>query len=106
MTAGDLIKKFGKKKATEMMVHSPKNGRTGAEKDRGIKGRVRYRLCPHSVWIIENYEIKECYECSNRPRDTKAPDFKPGFNIGLGAWVESRSEERKIAKALRLVEAG
>lgn len=105
LTAEQMIQKVGGRKFVEMVVNSPKNGKTGAEKDRGIKGRIRFRRCEHGVWIIDNYEPKSCSSC-NQEVSTKPRDFKPGFNIGLGCWVESRSEEKQMAKRMGFTEAG
>lgn len=105
MTADQMIQRFGKKKAVDMMVNCPRNGKTGAEKDRGIKGRVRFKMCEHGKWVVENYEPKPCADCIPEIA-TKGKDFKPYFNIGLGAFVESRSEEKRYAKKIGLVEAG
>lgn len=104
ITADQMIQKYGKQKFVEIVKNSPKNGRTGAEKERGIKGRVRFRRCEHGVWIIDNYEPKPCSECVPES-SSKSKEFRPGFNIGLGCWVESRSEEKKIAKRLGMIEA-
>ena len=105
-TAEELIKKMGKKEFTKFVANSQKNGKTGYEKDRGIKGRIKHRRCQHGVWIIDNYEPKPCNECMDLPKDTKIREFKPTFNIGLGCYVESRSEEKRIAKSMGLEEAG
>jgi len=105
MTTDQMIQRFGKRGFLELAANSPKNGKTGHEKDRGIKGRRRFKMCEHGVWVIENYEPKKCLKCIPESW-TKPIDFKPGFNIGLGCWVESRSEEKRVAKSLGLVEAG
>lgn len=105
ISANDLIDKVGKKKFMEMVVNSPKNGKTGAEKDRGIKGRRRFRMCEHGTWVIDNYKPKPCIKCIPE-KVTKPKDFKPTFNIGLGCWVESRSDEKRTAKSLGLTEIG
>lgn len=104
ITAEQMIDKVGKKKFVDMVVNSPKNGQTGAEKDRGIKGRRKFRMCEHGTWIIENYEPKPCAKCIPEVQ-TKPKDFRAGFNIGLGCWVESRQEERAASRALGLREA-
>lgn len=105
ISAEQMIEKVGKQKFVEMAVHSPKNGKTGAEQDRGIKGRRKFRMCEHGTWVIENYEPKTCAKCVPEVV-TKPKDFRAGFNIGLGYWVESRAEEKQIAKSLGLVERG
>lgn len=105
MTFEQMKKKMGTKKAIDTVTHCRRNGPTGADRDRGVKGRVRYRMCEHGTFIIENYEPKICEKCIPEVR-TKGKDFQPYFNIGLGAWVESRSEEKRVAKSKGLVEAG
>lgn len=105
-TAEELISRMGKKGFVDFVAKNQKNGKTGAQKDRGIKGRVRHRRCQHGVWIIEDYEPKDCVACLGMPKETKVKDFRPSFNIGLGCYVESRSEEKRIAKSMGLEEAG
>lgn len=105
ITFSDMITKLGKDKAQQMAVRCPKNYETGADKDRGIRGRVRFRMCECGAKTIEEYEeFPERCTCKKYAQ-TKAPDFKPTFNIGLGCWVESRSEEKRIAKQMGLREA-
>lgn len=104
ISAEQMIEKVGKEKFVEMVTNSPKNGKTGAEKDRGIKGRRKFRMCQHGNWVIENYKPKQCPKCVPDIQ-TKPKDFRPGFNIGLGYWVESRQEEKQVAKSLGLREA-
>lgn len=102
----DAVKRYGKTRTEAMIKAMPKNGKTGAEKDRGIKGRIKCSYCADChAWIVENYEFKghaPGFRCTERR--TKDKDFKPTFNVGLGAFVESRSEERKLAKSLGLEE--
>ena len=104
MSFEQMCKKMGKAKATEMAVMNQGRGKTGAQRDRGIKGRIRYRRCEHGVWVIDDYKPKKCAKCV--PSDISRPEFTPYFNAGLGHWVESRSEEKRCAKSLGLVEAG
>lgn len=108
LTYSDSVKKYGKAKTEAMIKAAPKNGKTGAEKDRGIKGRRKDSYCPECKrWFLENYEWKghaKGFKCTEIVKRTKEKDFKPTFNVGLGAFVESRSEERKLAKNLGLEE--
>lgn len=106
MTFDQMCKKMGKRRAIQEAVNCHRNGPTASEKQRGIKGRVRYRLCSHGVWVIDNYIPKYCEGCYGSVKSTKSKEFVPYFNIGLGCYVESRSEEKKVAKSLGLVEAG
>lgn len=101
-----LIEKLGKRKAVDFMVNSRSNQPTGFDKTRGIRGRVRWSRCQHGKWVIDNYEPQICEQCQEIPKITKAKDFKPYFNIGLGAFVESRAEERSLAKSKGYQEAG
>jgi hypothetical protein len=101
---GQMCKKMGKAKAMDMAVKCQGRNKTKAQSERGIKGRVRYRRCDHGVWIIDDYKPKVCKKCV--PQDISRPEFSPYFNAGLGHWVESRSEEKRCAKSLGLVEAG
>jgi hypothetical protein len=104
MSFEQMCKTMGKAKATRMAVECQGKNRTKAQNERGIKGRVRFRMCDHGTWIIDNYVAKKCVKCV--PSDISRPEFTPYFNAGLGHWVESRSEEKRCAKSLGLVEAG
>ena len=101
-----LIDRMGKQKAAEFMAQNRSDQPTAFDKTRGIRGRVKFRRCEHGVYVIDNYEPKPCAGCIGTPINTKSKDFKPYFNVGLGAYVESRSEERRYAKKMGLVEAG
>ena len=101
-----LIDKLGKQGFKDFVVNNRSNQPTGHDKTRGIRGRIRWQRCEHGNWTIENYEPKRCEKCHGVSRISKSPDFRPYFNIGLGAYVESRSEEKKLAKAKNYVEAG
>lgn len=102
----ELMSKLGKKGFTDFVANNRSSEPTGHDKTKGIHGRIKFRMCEHGNWIIENYEPKRCEKCSGKPRATKSKDFKPYFNIGLGAYVESRSEEKRLAKSLNYTEAG
>ena len=101
-----IIDKLGKQKAIEFIQNSRSNQPTAFDKTRGIRGRIKWRRCQHGVWVINNYEPQRCEDCCEIPVQSKTPDFKPYFNIGLGAFVESRSEEKRIARQKHYVEAG
>lgn len=106
-TAEQMIQAMGKEKFVETIKNAPKNSPTKHDRSRGIKGRIKHRRCQHGVWVIEDYEPKKCDECAQeRTRYKKSRDFRPTFNMGLGCWVESRSEEKQIAKSMGLEEAG
>lgn len=110
-TVDQMIEQYGKKGAMERMVHSEKNGSTGADDERISrwgKGEVLMRICPHNKVVLrDGKEIPDaCGQCRRSTPISKARDYRPNFNIGLGCWVESRSEEKKIAKSLGLREAG
>jgi hypothetical protein len=103
----DLIQRLGKPRATQFMIQNRSNQPTGFDKTRGIRGRIKNRSCQHGVTTIDNYlETGDVCDKCNTGRPTKSKDFKPYFNIGLGAYVESRQEEKKLAKTLNYVEAG
>ena len=101
-----LIERLGKKGFEDFVKSNRSNQPTGFDKTRGIRGRIRWSRCEHGNWVIEDYFPKRCEECHGKPKVTKSKDFKPYFNIGLGAFVESRSEERCIAKSKGYQEAG
>ena len=105
ITFEQLTKKMGTNGAKEFAVRSKGIEKTEHEKTCGIKGRIRHRMCEHGTWVIKDYEPQECPRC-NAPRPTKGLDFRPYFNVGLGAFVESRGEEKRLAKKLGLQEAG
>ena len=102
-----LISKLGKRGFTEFVANNKSNEPTGYDRTRGIRGRVRFRMCEHGKWVIEEYVPKVCKKCQGvQSKQTKGRDFKPYFNLGLGAFVESRQEERSLAKSKGYVEAG
>lgn len=102
-----ILEKVGKKAFVEMAMQRNTNEKSGAEQDRGIRGRVKWRMCGHGVTIIDNFEFtgKCCLVCDGNRR-TKAQEFKPYFNQGLGVFVTSRSHEKQTAKKMGMVEAG
>ena len=98
--AKELVKKMGKKKFIEFATHS-QSKQTGAYLERQRRwGKASERYCTtcHG-WF------KDACKCHKDSR-TKNPDFQPYFNIGLGCYVESRSEEKRVAKTKGLREAG
>lgn len=101
-----IIEKIGKEGFKRFVMNNRSNQPTGHDRTKGIRGRVRWSRCEHGVWVVEDYEPRSCPHCQEKRGNTKTPDFKPYFNIGLGAYVESRSDERKLAKAKGYVEAG
>lgn len=102
----ELIDKLGKKGFVDFVSRNKSNQPTGFDKTRGIRGRVRHRMCEHGTWTIKDYLPQPCDKCNKVPKNTKSKEFKPYFNIGLGAFVESRSEEKQKAKSLNYEEAG
>lgn len=108
--AQSLAESMGKKKFAEMVVNSPKNGDPAyVKRDRPYwgKGKVLAKICPHGKMTVrDGIPYEKCPSCGSETPITKLRDFQPGFNIGLGHYVESRSEEKRIAKSLGLTEAG
>lgn len=105
--AQQLMAKMGKKKFVEFATRSCGRGETGAQKAhrRRFGTNIKHKMCEHKVWIIENYKYKGCAKCIGK-QSTKPRDFVPYFNVGLGAYVESRSDERRAARIMGLREAG
>jgi len=104
----DLIKRFGKRGFVKFAVnHRNTREMTGAERahSRRWGKNVKAKMCEHGVWVIDNYKTKKCELCFPETR-TKPRDFVPYFNLGLGAYVESRSDEKKCAKRMNLEETG
>jgi hypothetical protein len=103
----DLVQTMGKQKASEFIVQNRSANKTAHEESRGIKGRIKSRYCGGCrKWVIEKYEyVGHGEPCVDRPASTKSKEFKPYFNMGLGCYVESRSEERRVAKSKGLIEA-
>ena len=104
-----LLKQMGKKKFTEFVTHSQK-GETGAQRQRRRRfgrGRTYIAYCKHGKKVIYDFEpTNACKACIGETGHTKSKDFQPYFNIGLGCFVESRSEEKRVARQKGLVEAG
>ena len=100
-----LIDRLGKQKAVEFMTQNRSNQPTGHDKTKGIRGRVRWSMCEHGNWVISDYKPTPCLKCVKRG-PAKSREFKPYFNMGLGAYVESRQDEKKLAKKMGLIENG
>lgn len=105
-TYDQLVKSMGKAKALKFMQENRSTEKTGFDKTRGIKGRIRYRCCEHGTWVIDDYKERPCLKCMGVGLYLKRKEFVPYFNVGLGAYVESRSEEKRAAKQMGLTEAG
>ena len=108
ITIDQIEKKLGKQKATEFVKNNIGSGKTKAQKDRGIRGRLKDQYCGTCrSWFRKNYEwVGHKEPCVETGAEIRIKKFKPYFNIGLGCFVESRSEEKSTAKKLGLVEAG
>ena len=102
ITASDMIDKVGKKKFIEMATHSqPKQTAAYLEKQKRW-GKASQKYCATCKgW----FSIQKGCNCK-REIVKKRRDSYPYFNAGLGCFVESRSEEKRMAKRLGLVEAG
>lgn len=107
ITAPQLIQKMGKEKFVNFVVNKKDREKTGAERDRGIKGRRRHRMCEHGVWVIEDYIQKPCDKCFEVAVEshTVVCHSHEYFNMGTGTYG-TNSEHRKYAKVKGLVEAG
>lgn len=105
--AKDMIKKLGKEKFVQTVLQKRDKEKTGAEKDRGIKGRRRFRMCQHGFWVIDNYKPKDCPKCDEMQSQAHAVIMHSHeyFNIGTGTYG-TNSEHRKYAKSIGLQEAG
>lgn len=105
ITAPEMIQKLGKDKFVNFVLNNRDKEKTGAEKERGIKGRVKYRRCQHGVWLIDDYEPKDhCEECfpNLNPDIPYVPKSYEYFNVGTGTFG-TNSEHRKYAKSKGLV---
>lgn len=104
--AHDLLEKVGPRKFHEIVVNGQR-GKTVKEMSRGIRGRVKYSFCGHGVETINNYEYtgNVCDKCNPEVRTT-GRNFEAHFNVGLGAWVESKSEMNKLAKKKGMIHIG
>lgn len=109
ITAKDMVKKLGKKKFVETVTNS-QHGQTGADLERARrwgKGKTCMKICQHGKVTIRDFQpTKACEACDSSTAVTKSRDFQPHFNAGLGCWVESRSEEKRVARSMGLLEAG
>lgn len=105
--ASEFVEKMGTEAFVRMASKGNPNEKTLAQRDGG-KGRIKHRYCGGCrKYVIENYEAKgHGAPCVDKPAQTKSKEFRPYFNQGLGAFVSSRSEEKRIAKSMGLVEAG
>lgn len=97
--AVDLKNRLGNKKFSEFVCSQQKGETIGQKKKRRRWGaNVRFRMCEHGNWIIDNYKPKRCSKC-HVYRETKGRDFEPHFNLGLGCYVESKSDMLAAAKS-------
>ena len=107
--AHQIIKKLGKRGFRDFVIGNKSHSETGAERQhrrRFGKGRVLMAYCEHGIKTVDNYELTGlCMKCKSIVR-TQSGEFHPYFNVGLGAFVESRSDERSAAKRMGLQEAG
>lgn len=100
-TAVEMIQQMGKKKFVEMASKRvPGKRMIDIERRRRIgHGRIFSKYCVHGKQLIKNFQpFEECEKCVEFPVSDKLPDFEPHFNIGLGCYVESRSDMRKAAR--------
>lgn len=108
ITIDKIVDKYGKKGAVDFVLKNRSSEKTLAERDRGIKGRVRFRMCEHGVWVIDNYEQKRCSSCHSEA-SVEFPSLiihsKEYFNIGTGTFGTTQ-DHRKEAKRRGLSEAG
>ena len=106
--AQTMMNKIGKKKFIDLATHSqPKQTGAYLQKLRRF-GKSKHKMCQHGIWIIENYERKECKSCTPFQVDG-APalhlDSAEYFNAGTGTYGTNK-EHRKYARQLGLREAG
>lgn len=106
--ATDIIQKIGKRKFAEMATQQKGRRMLDLEKTRRWgRGKTVFQICQHGKVTIRNCEpTKECRVCLKSTEITKLPDFEPHFNLGLGCYVESKSEMRKAAKQKGLIHIG
>lgn len=109
ITANDMMAKMGKEKFIEYVGRGRGSQGSGERQfdveRRKSRGRIKHRQCQHGVWVLENYEPKRCGKCIPETR-TKGKDFEPHFNLGLGCFVETRSEMNRIAKENKMIPIG
>lgn len=103
--ARDMLQKMGKKKFVDFVARNQSGERILDIQKRRRWGRnVKFKKCEHGVWVIDNYKPYFCSKCVEIA--TKPPDFHPHFNVGLGGWVESKSDMKKAAKMKGLIHVG
>lgn len=106
MNPAEALQKMGPTKFKEMVMKGQK-GKTMHDRQRGVRGRVKYRQCQHAVWIVDNYVDKVCDKCLEEMGGfEKGREFQPHFNVGLGCWIESKSEMMKVAKKNNMIHIG
>ena len=108
ITKEQLVSKLGKDGFRKFVLANKDKAPTGAERERGIKGRVKFRKCEHGTWVIENYEPRPCEGCHGESR-SEVPAIHVSsyeyFNIGTGTYGTNQ-EHRKYAKRMGLREDG
>ena len=108
ITAQELMGRMGKQKFHDFVLQKKDKEKTGHDRTRGIRGRIKFRQCHHGVWVIDNYEPKLCKDCHGTSVNN-APAVQihshEYFNIGTGTYG-TNPEHRKYAKRMGLQEAG
>lgn len=104
--AATISEKLGKRKFKEFVESNRPRGKNQEEYERGRKwGRIRFRMCKHMVWIIDDYQNKSCNKCVPVSK-SKGRDFEPHFNIALGGYIESKTDFKKALKEAGAVHVG
>ena len=106
--ATEMLQKVGRQKFKEIVLKSQRGETMGSRENRRRWGKnVKHRRCEHGTWIIENYKPKNCRKCFKVSSHFISKDVDyTGFNIGLGAFTEGKSDFNKTVKAKGLVHMG
>lgn len=106
--AEKMIEKMGKSSFAEFATRQKGKRLVDHEKSRRWgRGTVNFRICEHNKVTIRNgRETKECNPCQSSTGVTKTKDFEPHFNLGLGGYVESKSDMNRAAKQAGLIPIG
>ena len=109
--ANKLIQKMGKDKFVKFVLNNKDKENTAAERQHAVRfgKNIKYRMCEHGKWVIDNYESTNNCEVCCVIESSNSPGVichsHEYFNIGTGTYGTS-SEHRKFAKSKGMIEIG
>lgn len=105
--AAELRQKLGKEKFVQFTLqHANKGERIiDIQRRRRFGRNIKHKRCEHGVWIIKDYEPQVCEKCFGK-LSTQFKSFEPYFDQGLGCFIESKCERKRIMKERGVIDVG